>query len=94
MAAPAPVAAAPATGLPKVQSFALPIAELEQVAQGSGLQWVATDTAKSAAVQAAIAAEPKPVHVPRERPAAIVITDEALVLVETRRDLSSMQLPF
>lgn len=84
----------PAGGLPKVGSFALPVSELEQVAQGSGLQWVATDASKIAAVQSAIAAESKPVHVPRERPPVVVIADEPLVLVETRRDLSDMKLPF
>jgi ribonuclease E len=77
-----------------VQSFTLPVGELEQIALGSGLQWISTDTAKSAAVQAAIAAEPKPVRVPRERPPVVQISDEPLVLVETRRDLGSMQLPF
>jgi ribonuclease E len=81
-------------GLPKVASFELPLAALDQVAQGSGLQWVRTDAERAAAVQAAIAAEPKPVHVPRERPAAVVIDTEPLVLVETKRDLRNMQLPF
>jgi ribonuclease E len=80
--------------LPKIGSFALPVSELQQIAQSSGLQWIATDASKSAAVQSAIDAEPKPVHVPRERPPVVVIADEPLVLVETRRDLSSMQLPF
>jgi ribonuclease E len=80
--------------LPSVQTFALPIAELEQIAQGSGLQWIATDAQKAASVQAAIAAEPKPVHIPRERPPVVVIEDEPLVMVETKRDLGSMQLPF
>ena len=80
--------------LPSVQTFALPIAELEQIAQGSGLQWIATDSEKVAAVQAAIAAEPKAVRIPRERPPAVVIEDEPLVMVETKRDLGSMQLPF
>jgi ribonuclease E len=45
-------------------------------------------------VQAAIAAEPKPLHVPRERPAPVVIDEGPLVLVETRRDLSKLPLPF
>jgi ribonuclease E len=45
-------------------------------------------------VQAAIAAEPQPVRVPRERPAAIVIDEGPLVLVETRRDLRELKLPF
>ncbi|PQA79052.1 Rne/Rng family ribonuclease [Rhodoferax sp. TS-BS-61-7] len=91
VAAPAPVA----TGsMPKVEGYALPTASLQQVAQGSGLQWVNSDAAKIAAVQAAIAAEPKPVHVPRERPAPVVVDAGPLVLVETRRDLRNMSLPF
>ena len=60
----------------------------------SGLQWVNSDADKIAAVQAAIAAEPKPVHVPRERPAPVELDDRPLVLVETRRDLRDMKLPF
>lgn len=80
--------------MPRVQAFALPVQELEQVAASSGLQWVNSDTAKIAAVQAAIAAEPKPIRVPRERPPAVVIDEGPLVLVETRRDLSAMTLPF
>ena len=50
--------------------------------------------AKIAAVQAAIAAEPRPPRVPRERPAPIVIDEGPLVLVETKRDLRDMKLPF
>jgi ribonuclease E len=87
-------AKAPAAGLPKVQAFELPIASLIQVAEGSGLQWVNSDPDKIAQVQAAIAAEPKPVHVPRERPPAVVFDEGPLVLVETRKDLSDMKLPF
>ncbi len=92
----APVAAqaqAPA-GLPKVQAYELPMASLIQVAEGSGLQWVNSDPEKIAQVQAAIAAEPKPVHVPRERPPAVVFDEGPLILVETRKDLSNMKLPF
>jgi ribonuclease E len=80
--------------LPKVQSFALPLADLAQVAENSGLQWVNSDAEKVAAVQAAIAAEPKPVRVPRERPPAVVIDEGPLVLVETKKDLRNMSLPF
>ena len=80
--------------MPKVQGYALPTDSLLQVAQTSGLQWVNSDADKIAAVQAAIAAEPKPVHVPRERPAPVVLDDRPLVLVETRRDLRNMSLPF
>ena len=53
-----------------------------------------SDAEKIAAVQAAIATEPKPVHVPRERPAPVVVDAGPLVLVETRRDLRNMPLPF
>ena len=92
---PAPAAAqAPVTGLPKVQAFTLPVDSLSQVASSSGLQWVNSDPAKIAVVQAAIAAEPKPVHVPRERPPVVIIDEGPLVLVETRKDLSDMKLPF
>jgi ribonuclease E len=88
----APVAAT--TGMPKLQPFALPLAELAQVAQSSGLSWVNSDAEKIAAVQAAIAAEPKPVRVPRVRPAAVQVDASPLVLVETKRDLRNMTLPF
>ena len=98
VATPAPVQAPAAptapVGLPKVQKFDLPVDQLAQVAADSGLQWVNSDAEKIAAVQAAIAAEPKPIRVPRERPPAVVIDEGPLVLVETRRDLRDMQLPF
>jgi len=45
-------------------------------------------------VQEAIAAEPKPVHVPRERPPLVEIDEGPLVLVETRKDLAQITLPF
>lgn len=64
------------------------------MASASGLEWVNTDAQKVAAVQAAIAAEPKPVHIPRERPPAVVVDEGPLVLVETRRDLGELKLPF
>lgn len=92
------VAAVPAApqpqGLPRVQPFELPLDDLNQVAQASGLEWVNSDPVKVAQVQAAIAAEPRPVHVPRE-PRTVVLPDEGpLVLVETRRDLRDTALPF
>lgn len=87
-----PAAAAP--GMPKVTPYALPTEALLDVAQQSGLQWVNSDAAKVQAVQAAIAAEPKPIHVPRERPAPVVLDEGPLVLVETKRDLRDMTLPF
>ncbi|MFC0594527.1 ribonuclease E/G [Ottowia pentelensis] len=95
--APAPAAAAPApapAGLPKVSGFALPVDTLAGLAGAAGLQWVNSDADKVAAVQAAIAAEPAPIHVPRERPPAVELDDGPLVLVETRKDLGKITLPF
>ena len=93
---PAAVAEAVSTAspreLPRVSAFVLPMDDLNQVAQSSGLQWVNSDSAKIAAVQAAIAAEPKPTRVPRERPAPVVGNEGPLVLVETRRDLSQIAM--
>jgi ribonuclease E len=34
------------------------------------------------------------VHVPRERPPVVEIKNEPLVMVETKRDLGAMKLPF
>ena len=98
-AAPAPApkatASAPARqGLPKVQSYTVSIDELNQVAQASGLEWVNSDATKVAQVQAAIAAEPKPIHVPREIKPVVLVDEGPLVLVETRKDLRNMPLPF
>ncbi|OOG42230.1 Rne/Rng family ribonuclease [Polaromonas sp. A23] len=93
----APVAAAPAPvarALPKVQSYELPLQDLAQVASSSGLQWVNSDASKIAEVQATMAAEPKPIHVPRARPPAPQLDSGPLVLVETKRDLREMTLPF
>jgi ribonuclease E len=80
--------------LPKVQPYELPTDELAQIAEGSGLHWVNSNAERMAEVRAAIAAEPQPVHVPRERPPAIVLDEGPLILVETRRDLGNTVLPF
>ncbi|MFM6990914.1 MAG: Rne/Rng family ribonuclease, partial [Rhodoferax sp.] len=99
VAAPASAQAAVATSapasasMPKVGGFALPLDELQAVAHSSGLQWVNSDPARIAAVQAAIAAEVPVVHPPRERPAPVAIDQGPLVLVETKRDLAQMKLP-
>ena len=73
--------------MPKVQHFSLSLPELQAIAQSSGLEWVNSDAARIATVQAAIAAEPKPLHVPRERPVPVVLDEGPLVLVETRKEL-------
>ncbi len=92
-------ASAPAAGpaqitLPRVQAYDLPLSDLSQIAQSSGLQWVNSDADKIAEAQAAMAREAKPAHVPRERPPLVVADEGPLVLVETRRDLGAMKLPF
>jgi ribonuclease E len=73
--------------MPRVQAFSLPVADMQAVAQSSGLEWVNSNPERVAAVQAAIAAEPKPVHIPRERPPVVVLDEGPLILVETRKDL-------
>lgn len=75
-------------------SYTLPVADMDAVASGAGLQWVNSNPERIAAVKAQIAAEPKPVHVPRERPAPVVLDDGPLILVETKKDLRNMTLPF
>ncbi len=93
--APAAAPAAPAAASPvRVEPYVLALDELQRIAEGAGLSWVNSDADKIAAVQAAIAAEPQPVHVPRERPARVVVDEGPLVLVETRKDLSQVVLPF
>jgi len=89
--APAVVAAPVAPAAP---AFVLSVDSLQAIAESAGLQWVNSDADKIRAAQEAIAAEPKPVHVPRERPPVAVADEGPLVLVETRKDLAQIKLPF
>jgi ribonuclease E len=93
-----PIATAPAigqaSGMPQVGTYVLPTEALAGIAQQSGLTWVNSDAGKIAAVQAVIAAEPKPVHLPRERAPVVTLDDRPLVLVETKLDLRDIKLPF
>ena len=68
--------------------------DLAQLAQAAGLEWILSNDEKVRTVQAAMAAEPKPVHVPRERPAKVELNEGPLILVETRKDLGNVKLPF
>jgi ribonuclease E len=77
-----------------VRAFVLPTDELQAVAESAGLQWVNSDAEKIRAVQDAMANEPKPVHVPREPKPIVAIDEGPLVLVETRKDLAQVKLPF
>ncbi|MDO9003858.1 MAG: Rne/Rng family ribonuclease [Aquabacterium sp.] len=101
---PAPVAAAPvaaaepvavaAPAAPQAEAFVLPLNDLNAIAQNAGLQWVNSDSDKVNAIREAIAREPKPAHVPRERPPVVIADEGPLVLVETRKDLNQIKLPF
>jgi ribonuclease E len=90
-ATPAPIAEPAKT---RHEPFVLPTAQLQSVAESAGLQWVNSDADKIRAVQEAMAREPKPVHVPREPKPPVAIDEGPLVLVETRKDLSQIKLPF
>ncbi|MBI3383050.1 MAG: Rne/Rng family ribonuclease [Aquabacterium sp.] len=92
-AAAAPVVAAQ-EAKPAPAPFVLPMGELQSIAQSAGLEWVNSDAEKIRIVQEAIASEPKPVHVPRERKPAVVLDEGPLILVETRKDLNQITLPF
>jgi len=99
--APAPVpASAQARGpasLPitaELVAYELPMDELAAVAEGSGLEWVNTDVEKVRMAQEAMANAPKSVPLPRAPKQAVELDDGPLVLVETRKDLSQIKLPF
>lgn len=76
------------------RAYVLPADTLQALAAEAGLQWIGSDADKVRAVQAAMAAEPAPIRVPREPRPPVVIDEGPLVLVETRKDLSQMKLPF
>jgi ribonuclease E len=71
-------------------AFTLPIDDLQALAEAAGLQWVNSDAEKVRLVQEAMAAEPAPVHVPREKK-AVAIDEGPTVLVETRREPSQVK---
>ncbi len=94
MVAVAPVAAPLAAPLAVAQPYVLPLDALAELARGAGLEWVNSDADKVRVVQEAIAAEPPPVRVPRVIKPVVLIDEGPLVLVETRRDLAGLTLPF
>ena len=79
---------------PRTEPYALPVDSLAAVAESAGLQWVNSDASKIAAAQAAIAALPTPPRVPREIVAVAAIDEGPLVMVETKKDLGQVKLPF
>ncbi len=89
-----PTTTASRRAMPQIGHYDLPLQDLNALAQQSGLQWVHSNPDRVAQVQAAIAAEPRPIHVPRERPPTVVLDEGPLILVETRKDLRQMSMPF
>ena len=91
----APVVEAPEPApTPAPAPFVLPMEALADLAKSAGLEWINSDADKIRVVQEIIANEPKPVRVPRERKPALVLDEGPLILVETRKDLNQVQLPF
>ncbi|GIL04643.1 MAG: hypothetical protein AMXMBFR72_29270 [Betaproteobacteria bacterium] len=84
-AAPAPAAIAVTPVLPKAVPAPLPIDELMPVLDRAGLILVQTEPLKLAETQARLAAEPRPLRVPRERPVLPPLDIGPLIQVETRR---------
>ena len=93
-AATPPAITAPVVVLPPAKPFALPTSDLHSLAAAAGLEWVNSDADKIRTVQAAMAAEPAPIRLPREPKPVMVVEHGPLVLVETRKDLSQLKLPF
>ena len=90
----APAAEVSAPAMPPVAPYTLPTEALQAMASGAGLEWVSSDADKVKAVQEAMAAEPPAIRVPREPKAVVVVDEGPLVLVETKKNLSQLKLPF
>jgi ribonuclease E len=84
----------PALVAAPAETFVLATDQLAAVAQSAGLEWVSSDAEKIKAAQEAMASEPPPPHAPREPKPSASIDEGPLVLVETRKDLSQVKLPF
>jgi ribonuclease E len=96
--APEAVVQAPAQAAPAVvaaaSAYVLQLDELAAVARSAGLEWINSDADKVRTVQDAIANTPVPVRQPREPRPVAVVDEGPLILVETRRDLAGLRLPF
>jgi len=90
IAQPAVAASAPAAAPTR---YVLPVEILQATAQAAGLQWVQSDAEAIRRVQEALAAQPAPIHVPRERKPAPKMDEGPLILVETVRPLPTLPLP-
>jgi ribonuclease E len=74
--------------------FVLPVEQLQSQLSSAGLEWVNSDTDKIRATQELMAREAPPVHTPRERKPLELSHTGPLIMVETRRDLRQVKLPF
>lgn len=75
-------------------TYALPTQSLAAIASEAGLQWVNSDAEKIRAVQEAMASEPASIRTPRQPKSVAALDDGPLELVETKRDLAQIKLPF
>jgi ribonuclease E len=89
-----PIAAPSEAAAAAQEDYVLPVGSLVAVAEGACLQWVNSDADKIRAAQEAMAAAPAPIHVPREIRKLERVDEGPLVLVETKKDLSQVRLPF
>ena len=87
-------AVAPTPVIVEAAPYVLPTDNLAAIADGAGLQWVNSDAQKIRAVQEAMASAPAPTHLPRTPRPRAQIDDGPLVLVETKKDLAQIKLPF
>ena len=94
VAAPAVIASPAPAAVAVAAPFVLETDTLVAVAETAGLQWVNSDVDKIRAAQQAMASEPKPEHVPRVIKPTAAADNSPLVMVETRKDLSQVTLPF
>lgn len=89
-----PTAATSQAVMPAATAYVLPMDQLEAVATDAGLQWVNSDVSKVAKAQADMAAKSAPQHVPRVIQPVVLPDEGPLMLVETRKDLSTTRFPF
>jgi ribonuclease E len=82
-----------AAGLAGVVPASLPVEALQSVVQAAGLQWVQSDPARVEQAQRAMRKIPAPVRTPRVRKPKAMQDEGPLLLVETRRQLPSLQIP-
>jgi ribonuclease E len=78
----------------RIEPYDLPTDALHSLAATAGLEWINSDAEKIRQVQAAMAAVPLAVRLPREPRRPLMLDEGPLVLVETRKDLSQLKLPF